>query len=263
MAKKKPYEVVPIAKIEPPQRASRLEIEPEKVRELAQNIAEVGLINPLLVRPHGGRYEVVAGHRRYLAMQRLGRETVPCIVKVMTDLECALARASENRDREDLSPVEEAAEYDELINEHGLTVDEVAKRMGKSVGVVKRRLDILRMFPQLQKAIHDNKIVVGVAEELQRLGDPGAVDYYLGYAVDHGITVAIARQWVNDHKKSQRGTASDVGGGGRVASPLEDKPVYVSCDTCHGAEDLRKIVVLRTCQVCARSIHNAMQQSEQ
>lgn len=249
---------IKLNRLDPPEIASRMEIDTDAVKSLADNIKEVGLLNPLLVREVDGRFEIVAGHRRYLACKSLGLPEIYCTIKVMTDLEAALARASENRDRVDLSAIEEATEYQQLVDIHGLSVDEVGRRMGKSPGVVKRRLNLLKMQPAIQKAVHAKKISTGVAEEFNRLHDAGKIDYYLGYAIDHGITVSVARSWVNDEKKAERLQGRDVEGTGGVATPLEEAPVYLSCDVCHGPEDLRKMQNLRVCNSCVGLIREGL-----
>lgn len=249
-----------LEKIDEPHGRIRFSISPEKVQELADNISEVGLLQAIVVREIDGRYEIIAGHRRYLAFVKLGKSKIPCTVRVMSDTQCAVARASENLGRVDLSPVEEAAIYSDLRDNHGLTIDQIAKQMGPSPGVIKRRLDLLKMPPQLQKEIHARTISYGVAEELWRLGDESVIDYYLGYAVDHGVTVAVARQWVNDHRRSKRTRTDDVGEGGQPAHPLEERPVYLTCEICQGPTQLQDAVNMTMCRKCLSSIQGALQQ---
>lgn len=260
MVKKKGLKVVslPLSMIDEPGGIVRLEINPDAIEELARSINEIGLLIPIGVRGRGARYEIVDGHRRYLAHKLLKRKEIPCFVRDVDDVECAVARATENLGRVDLSPVEEAATYADLRDTYNLSNDEIGKRMGKSPGVVKRRLDLLKMLPQLQKAVHLGQISYSVAEELSRLRDPGKVDYYLGYAVDHGITQAVARQWVNDELKRQRTNPDGAGGTGGVATPLEDKPIYIPCDVCHTPVVLGDDTVIRCCRECTGLIAQAV-----
>ena len=144
-----------------------------------------------------------------------------------------------------------------LMHEHLLTLEDIAKRVAKSVGVVKRRMDLLNMPDDLQRAIHEGLIKYGVAEELWRLSDDGRISYYLGFAVDHGATVAVVRQWVNDELKAQRSKASDVEGGGGMANPMEVAPTYIACDFCKGAVELGKDKSLRACPKCLEGLQEA------
>lgn len=244
--------------IDEPQGRIRLDIDQDAVAELAANIAEVGLLQPIIVRKSGERFEIVAGHRRYLAFNVLKRKKIPAMVRDLDDVSCALARASENLGRVDLSPIEEAAIYCELRDEHKLTVDRISERMGKSIGVVKRRLDLLKMPACLQKAIHSKQIKYGVAEELWSLGDIGKIDYFLAFAVEHGATVLVVRGWVQDEKKKMRTKGRDVEGSDSLANPMESRPVYVPCDVCLGSMELGKETVVRACEVCTKAIKKAV-----
>lgn len=251
---------IPLNLVDPPQGQIRMEIPQEGIRGLADSIKAIGQLQPILVRPVGPRFEVVFGHRRYLAFTLLARKNIQAVVRELTDQQAALMRATENDERVDMSPIEHAAVYQDLIDTHGLTIDQIGKKMGKSPGVVKRRLDLLKMAPQLQKAIHEKKISYGVGEEFSRFRDLAVVDYYLGYAIDHGCTVAVARQWVSDHHKTQRTKTDDVEGGGRESTPLETRPVYVSCDLCDGPVDVMLIVHLKACQNCVEVIKQALKE---
>ena len=121
--------------IDEPVGVVRMEIDPEKVQDLAENIQQVGLLQPINVRPRGERFEVVAGHRRYKAFQVLSLEKIPCIVGDFDDVGSAVARASENLRRVDLTPIEEAAIYTDLHDNHDLSYERIGKFMGPSAGV--------------------------------------------------------------------------------------------------------------------------------
>lgn len=240
--------------IDEPSGIVRIEIDAEEVQGLAKNIQAVGLLQPINVRPVKERFEIVAGHRRFKAFQVLGRKSIPSIVGDFSDVGSALARASENIRRVDLSPIEEAAIYGDLHDNHGLSYEQIGGEMGKSPGVVRRRLDILRMPPDMQKAIHRKQISMSVAEELWSIGDEEGISYYLGFAVDHGVTQAVAREWARDWKKSKRGRENGTGEGRSPGSPMEIEPTYITCDFCHGPVELGKDAVLRGCPPCVVKI---------
>ncbi|MBA7716570.1 Nucleoid occlusion protein [subsurface metagenome] len=255
---KEQSKAISLSKIDLDPNGDRLEMDEEELKSLALNIDEVGLINAIIVRPVGDRFEVVAGERRYLAYGILGRKEIRCVVKICSDSEVALLRASENLGRVNLSLIEEAKIYRRLEEKFGMSHDEIGKRFGKSPGVVKRRLDLLKMPDQLQRAVHKKEISYGVAEELWRISDVGEMDYYLSFAVEHGVTVAVARSWVKDWKDTLRRSSSDVVGGGPTSSPLESRPVWVTCDLCHGPMELGKEQVFRCCPGCSTTIQGAV-----
>lgn len=255
---KEQSKAISLSKIDLDPNGDRFEIDQEEIKSLALNIDEVGLINAIIVRPVGDRFEVVAGERRYLAFDLMGRKEIRCVVKICSDSEVALLRASENLGRVNLSLIEEAKIYLNLEQKFGMSHDEVGKKFGKKAGVVKRRLDLLKMPFPLQKAVHVKEISYGVAEELWRITDEGSMDYYLGFAIEHGVTVAVARQWVKDWKDSVRRSSADVGGGGRDTSPLDAKPVYIPCDICNGPMELGTEIIIRACRDCNARIRGAI-----
>lgn len=245
--------------IDEPHGVIRLEIDEGEIRDLADNIREVGLLQPIQLRPDGERFETVWGHRRYLAFKLLGKKEIPAFVRAMDGCECALSRASENLRRVDISPIEEAAVYCDLRDNHNLSTEEIGKRMGKSMGVVKRRLDLLNMPPCLQKAIHNKGISYSVAEELWSLGDVAKIEYFLAFAVEHGATTSVVRGWVQDEKKKMRTQEHGTEEGESLANPMQTRPVYVPCDLCLGSMELGTETVLRTCEVCTKAIKKAVE----
>jgi ParB family chromosome partitioning protein len=249
---------VPLDKIDEPKDILRMDIDPAGIEELAQSISEIDLLQPILIAVDGARFELVFGHRRYLACKKLGLSSIRSIVRVMTREEIGVARATENIDRADLTPIEEANTYFNLINAYGLTLEQVAQKMGKSPGTVKRRMDLLKMPPQLQKAVHSKSISISVAEELWTIADMADLDYYLSFALEGGCTKEVARSWAKDWKdKKRRAENPGVEGGGTFA-PTEPRPVYVSCDLCTGPMEIGQESVLRLCPDCMKTIKQNM-----
>jgi len=250
--------MIPLEGIDEPAGIIRIEISDEGIDELANSIQSIGQLQAILLRPVGDRLEIVFGHRRFLAIKKLGYAKIRAEVKDLSDVEVALMRATENIVALRLSPIEEGAVYVDLLDNHKLSLDEVGKRMGKSIGVVKRRMDLLKMPACLQKAIHSKKINYGVAEELWALGDIGKIEYYLQFAVEHGATVLVVRQWVQDEKKKMRTQERDVGGSDSLANPMQRRPVFVPCDVCLEAMEVGTETVIRACEVCTKAISKAM-----
>jgi len=247
-----------IGLIDPPVEPDRMELDQDRIAELGESIIVNGLLQPILVRPVGDRFEVVAGDRRFKAHQLKGINRIPSIVREMSDGDAAILRATENLEREDLTPVEEARTYARLNEKHGMSWEEIGKRTGKSPGLVKRRTDILRMPENLQKALHRKLVSIGVAEELWRINNVTALDYYLSFAIDNGVTVLVARQWAQDFEKSQREPLQEDAGGGGFRHPSETVPIFVACDLCRQAMEVGQETMLRVCPGCAESISQAI-----
>lgn len=249
---------VELSKIDEPKVVDRMEILPEAITELAESISEIGLLQPILLRKDGERYEVIAGHRRFLAHLKLGLKSIKSVVRVMTDEDAAIARATENLSRVDLTPVEEATVYSNLVNIHNLTFEQIGQKFGKSPGLVRRRMDLLKMPPQLRKAVHEKLISISVAEELWPITDISMLDYYLSFALEGGCTSIVARQWCKDWRDQIRRASSDNVGSGQVFGPFEPRPVYVACDLCVGPMEIGQETVLRVCPVCHTTIKQNM-----
>ena len=158
--------------IRPSQQQPRTTFDQAKLEELAQSIRTTGVIQPLLVRPLGGVFELVAGERRWRAAQLAGLARVPSIVRDIPDdklLELALI---ENIQRAELNPVEEAKAYQRLIESLGLTQDQVAQRVGRDRTFVTNYLRVLRLPKDIQDLIEAEKITFGHARALLAVEDP-------------------------------------------------------------------------------------------
>ncbi|MBA7584041.1 Nucleoid occlusion protein [subsurface metagenome] len=249
---------VDLSKIDEPKASVRMEIDKERILELAKSISEIGLLQAITVRPDADRFEVVFGHRRYIACKTLKLKTIRALIKPMTDREAAVSRATENLSREDLTPIEEAATYKDLIDSYEISVDQVADQVGKSAHVVMRRMDLLKMPPVLQKAIHTRQISMTVAEELWPISDQTALEYYLTFAIENGVTREVARTWCQEWKGTQRRKESPGVEGTSPSSPYEPRPNYIACDICLEPTDLNGSVVLRICPGCDDKIKKAL-----
>ena len=241
--------------IDEPKGIVRMDIDPD---DLAQSISEIGLLQPILLVVDNERFELVFGHRRYLASKKLGLSTIRSIVRSMTQVEIGIARATENISRADLTPIEEAATYKNLLEEYGLSLEQVAQKMCKSGGTIKRRMDLLKMPPPLQKAVHSKSISISVAEELWTISDMADLDYYLSFAVDGGCTKEVARSWAKEWKDKKRRQENPGVEGGQTFAPTEPRPVYVACDLCTGPMELGQETVLRLCSDCMKIIKQNM-----
>lgn len=158
--------------IRPGQQQPRTTFDQAKLEELAQSIVSSGVIQPLLVRPIGGLFELVAGERRWRAAQIAGLHRIPAIIREIPDdklLELALI---ENIQRAELNPVEEANAYKKLIDSLGLTQDEVARRVGRDRSFVTNYLRVLKLPGDIQQLLEQEKISFGHARALLGVADP-------------------------------------------------------------------------------------------
>lgn len=153
--------------IEPNRSQPRKDFDEQALSELADSISKHGLLQPLLVRPlPNGTYQIVAGERRWRASRMAGLETVPAIIREMTEQEALEVALIENLQREDLNPVEEALGYRTLIDEYGMTQEMVAERVGKSRSAVANALRLLSLSDDILELVKNNTISAGHARAL-------------------------------------------------------------------------------------------------
>src|SRR5581483_2303668 len=157
-------ERAPVGKIRASPLQPRQQFAPDALQELADSIKAQGIVQPLIVRPVGDNFELIAGERRWRAAQMLGLKEVPVIVRQADDravLEWALI---ENLQRENLNPIEEAHGYAQLMKQFGLTQEEAAAKVGRSRPVVANALRLLKLEPELQTWVRDGRLSVGHAK---------------------------------------------------------------------------------------------------
>lgn len=156
---------LPLEKIIPNRFQPRTIFNEEKIEELAKTIHTHGMIQPIVVRSiENDHYEIIAGERRYRAVKKLGWDTIPAILKDFNDKETASVALIENLQREELSPIEEAMAYNQLLEIHGLTQEALAQRLGKSQSTIANKLRLLK----LPKEVHDALLTKEVTERHAR-----------------------------------------------------------------------------------------------
>ena len=166
---------VPVDSIKPNPRQPRVDFDGVTLAELAASIRANGVLQPLLVRPRGeGGYELLAGERRLRAAQQAGLRQVPVIVREASDRESLEIALIENLQRDDLSPLEEAAAYERLVEEFWYTQEEVAERVGKSRPAVANTLRLLRLPDPIKRELSRGRLTAGHARVLLSLDDTDA-----------------------------------------------------------------------------------------
>ena len=147
-----------INEIKPNVNQPRKNFDPERIAELADSIREHGIIQPLVVRPKGAGYEIVAGERRYRAAREAGLPQVPCLVREYSDEDNMLIAIIENMQREDLNPIEEAQGLNEMIRAYGMTQEEVSRSVSKSRPYITNSLRLLKLPQEMQTMLAEGKM---------------------------------------------------------------------------------------------------------
>lgn len=166
------YVILGIDEIRPNTYQPRKDFDEEAINELAVSIQEKGIIQPIVVRKNMNAYEIIVGERRWRAAQRVGLTKVPVIIKDASDREALELALVENLQREDLNPIEEATAYDQLIEDFGLTHEEISKRIGKERSTITNQLRLLKLPEEVREALIKGEITAGHARALLGLESP-------------------------------------------------------------------------------------------
>lgn len=235
-------------KIDDPAVAMRGELDREKLFELADNIKQNGLINPITVRPKNGRYEVVAGHRRLSACKIAGIIKIPCVVRDLDDQKTFEVMAAENLERDDVNPVDEAIFISNYMQRTNKTIPEIAKALKRSVGYVNSRLAVGQMPDYMQEFLKLGSIKLGVAVALMEITDAETLRVWTEMAVRDGVSVAQAEYWVHGWRVSQ------LPGGTRSETPpgdfVKDEPTKLLFECAmdgkrYAPEDMRTVMIYK------------------
>jgi ParB family chromosome partitioning protein len=200
--------------IKPNANQPRKTFDEDKLEELAASIKEHGLIQPIVLRKAGDGYEIVAGERRWRAARKANLKDVPCIVRELTDEENMLLAIIENMQREDLNPIEEAEGLSQMIENYGLTQEEVSKSVGKSRPYITNVLRLLKLPEAVKDSVSQGKLSAGHARAVVSAGDEKKQIELAKRAIEEGLSVRqvekLAKEGNDKPKAKPRVKAKDA-----------------------------------------------------
>jgi len=171
----------------------------ERIEELCRTIRTHGVIQPIIVREKNGKYELIAGERRWRAVRKLGFEHIPAIVRNLNDSQAASVSLIENLQREELTAIEEAMAYQQLIQLHGLTQESLAQRLGKSQSTIANKIRLLQLGEPVRQALLERKITERHARALLALPNEELQNKVLGEILEKDLTVKQTEVRVSFH----------------------------------------------------------------
>ena len=211
---------LPVRSITPNAQQPRQVFDDEALAELVHSIQEVGLMQPIVVRPtKGGGYELVAGERRLRATKKAGFKTIPALIRETADDQMLRDALLENLHRAALTPLEEAAAYKQLLEDFGGTQDELATRLGRSRPQISNTLRLLNLPPAVQRRVAAGVISAGHARALLGLKDAGAIERLASRIVAEGLSVRTVEEIVSlgqDEKQTKPTAKKTVG---KISAP--------------------------------------------
>ncbi len=206
---------LPVTSITPNPRQPRQVFDEDAMAELVHSVTEVGLLQPVVVRSLGeDRYELIMGERRWRATQQAGMDSIPAIVRETGDDDLLRDALLENLHRSQLNPLEEAAAYQQLLDDFGCTHDELASRIGRSRPQISNTIRLLRLSPAVQRRVAAGVLSAGHARALLTVENPDIQDRLAGRVVAEGISVRALEEIV---------TVGDLGSGTKP-SARRNKP---------------------------------------
>jgi ParB/RepB/Spo0J family partition protein len=248
---------VPLDRIEANPENPRLVFETAALEELAASIREHGVLQPILIRPHGrNQYQLVAGERRWRAARLAGLASIPALIEELDDDTALEIAIIENLQREDLSPLEEASMYDRMIRDHGYSVRKLAQKLGKDKGYLENRLRLADAPKEIRDLVSLRKDTLSHAYELMKVEDPRKRRRLAGQVARGELSLVKLREKIEGRPVRAVATADEQGltgadevdargPAGPVAVPTGDDALLVAKAQFHDAL-ASLIVVLRS-----------------
>lgn len=206
---------VPVGAITPNPHQPRRYFDEESLASLTASIAELGVLQPVLVRElEEERFELIAGERRWRAAKRAGLPTIPVLVRSVDAVLSLEQAVVENLHREDLNALEEAAAYQQLMEDFSLTQEEVAQRVGKSRSAVANTLRLFQLPPSIQRLVAENQLSAGHARALLGTPDRTFQEALAKRIVAEGLSVREAEETVRRHNEEAEAAAAEADAGG-------------------------------------------------
>lgn len=195
--------LVNINDVEPNLGQPRKNFSEEELNELSKSILEHGIIQPLIVREKNGKYEIVAGERRYRAARLAGVTDLPIIIKTFSDQQTLEVALIENIQRQDLNPMELASAYSLLMERFDLTQDEVADKVGKSRPSVANIMRLLKLNPYVQEKLREDEITFGHARALLAVKEPKTQKQLTDIIVEKQLSVRDVEKYIQTLEKNK------------------------------------------------------------
>lgn len=248
---------ISLDQIDDPYEPMRTAMDEEKLDELAASIKAHGLIQPITLRAREGRFEVIAGHRRFKAARRAGMVLVPAIVRNIDEQEADAQRIHENLFREDINPVDEARHIRLMVDKHGMEPAALARMTGKSESYLRARYDLLEYPAYLIAAVEAELVGLTAAAWLAKIDDDRVREEYTRFAAQGGITAKRAEAWFQSWKLGQLPREAHMYEAPPDAAQEGPRTIQMPCELCGHDDDIEHMrmgYVHAECQKAARDV---------
>ncbi len=247
-------QMIAMRTIKEPRHAIRSNFDKDKMNQLVESIQKVGLIEPIILVEVKGGYEIVAGHRRFIAHKHLGLKEIKAVVLEATAKDTEVMKLHENMIREDVNVIDESNFIKTLMKIHAIDQKEISRMIGRSEAYVSQRLDVLKYDEKLLNALADEKISFSVARELNRIDDEVMRDNYLHHAVMSGVTPATMKQWVDDYLRMQEIQSGEYDPKKILKDQKGMDEVQLPCQVCKDVKPASESIMVRICRTCVKEM---------
>lgn len=250
-------------KLKPPSFDGRLSSSPEDDDDLMNSIRELGILEPLIVMETADGLEIIAGNRRFIEAGRAGLAAVPCIIKKATESMAEKIKLHENIKRLPLSHVDQGYTFAHLIKKFGMTEQQIATLVGKSIAYVSQHLSLINSDETLVQAVHDGRLNFSHARELMQCKDSDERQRLQDIIIKHGASTDVVHTWVHESNRE----TDNLGGPPRESYPIQREaetkiPMY-PCAACEAPVSIIKLKILRLCPECHQLLFNDIDREKQ
>lgn len=251
---KETLENVSMDLIDDPGVPMRTAMDEEKLDELARSIRTEGVIQPIVLRKVGARYEVVAGHRRLTASRRAGLAVIPSVVRVLDDAAADAVRMHENLYREDINPVDEARYIRTMVDKHGVEPAKLAEMTGKSEAYLRSRYDLLGYPDYLVAAVQNGYVSLTAATWLVKITDELVRREYTRFASIGGITAKRAEAWYRSWEAGALPREASAFVAPLEPTSAEPRIISMPCVLCRHDDDIQNMTMQYAHLDCVRAV---------
>ncbi len=241
---------IPLDMIQPPSKEMRSVITREKLEELAESIKKYGVINPITVKPTPTGYEIIAGHRRFLASQMARRVDIPAIVVDKVGKYGDAITLEENIQREDVNPIDIGRYLAKLMESENLTVQELSSRLNKTPQWVNMHLRLLNLDEMSKAAVEAGQLSYAAALELDKIDDPAHKETLIRAAITGGATVRTVKNWVQSYLQQKEFREKVASGEYSSPDTIPVHPLKTKCYLCGRYVDSNQVISAQICSDC-------------
>jgi len=252
------FKLIAVDLLDDPEQPMRSDLTDLSVEDLVISMKQVGIIEPLVVKQVGGRFEVIAGHRRLYSARLAKIVEVPCYVRTAGKEETEMLKIHENMYRADINPADEARHFSVMIDKYQMSPIKIAQLISKSPSYVVDRLAILDYPDLLREAMLKGEISFSVAREFARFDDLAQMRSAIYYAKRGGMTSEMAKKWVQDYKRSKEHPPITQSTVQNDTTGTIETEHFVQCVYCRENVSLMQAEVVYMHRKC---LHEASQQT--